>query len=96
MENVWAALDKEFAQEEEVIIALNAELKNLMSMTCSVPEYFVELRNYLPVLEEALKALNGLGHLCSPDRVNLLLTKFDDRTLHEWDYFRTTNAGTTY
>ena len=96
MENVWAALDKEFAQEEEVIMAVNAELKNLMSMTCSVPEYIVELRNYLPVLQEALKAVNGLDHLFSPDCVNLLLTKFDDRTLHEWGYFRTKNAGTTY
>ena len=96
MENVWAALDKEFAQEEQVIIAVNAELKNLMSMTCSVLEYIVELINYLPVLEEALKAVNGLDHLCSPDCVNLLLTKFDDRTLHEWGYFRTKNAGTTY
>ena len=96
MTNVWAALDMEYAQEEEVIIAVNEELKNLTSSVCTVPEYMVELRNYLPVLEEALKAVNGLDHLCSPDRVNLLLTKFDERTLHEWDYFRTKNSGTTY
>ena len=75
--------EKEFAKEEKVIIAVNAELKNLMSMTGSVPEYIVKLRNYLPVLEEALKAVNGLNHLYSPDRVNLLLNKLDDRTLHE-------------
>ena len=49
MENVWAALDKEFAKEEEVIIAANAELKNLISMTCTVPENNVELKNYLPL-----------------------------------------------
>ena len=72
MENVWAALDKNFVQETEVIIAVNAELRNLMSMICSVPEYIVELRNYLPVLEEVLKAVNGLDHLCSPDRVNAI------------------------
>ena len=56
----------------------------------------MELRNYLPVLEEALTAVNGLDHLCSPDCVNLLLTKFDERTLHEWDYFCTKSTGTTY
>jgi hypothetical protein len=27
MKNVWEALDKEYAQEEEVIIAVNEELK---------------------------------------------------------------------
>ena len=96
MDKVWTALDKEFAQEEEVIIAVNVELKNLLAAECSVPEYIVELRNYLPVLEDALVAVNGLDHLCSPDRVNLLLTKFDERTLHEWDYFRTKSTGTTY
>ena len=96
MKNVWEALDKEYAQEEEVIIAVNEELKNLTSSTYTVSEYIVELRSYLPVLEEALESVSGLDHLCSPDRVNLLLTKFDERTLHEWDYFRTKNTGTTY
>ena len=96
MEEIWAALDREYAQEEEVIISVNEELQKLTSTVSTVPEYIVELRNYLPVLEEALKAVNGLDHLCSPDRVNLLLTRFDDRTLHEWDYFRTKNTGTTY
>ena len=52
-------------------------------MMCSVPKYIVELKNYLPVLEEALKEVHGLDNLCFPDRVNLLRTKFDDRTLHE-------------
>ena len=94
MKDVWDALDKEYAQEEEVIIAVNEELNNLTSSTFTVSEYIVELRNYLPVLEEALKSVSGLDHLCSPDRVNLLLTKFDERTLHEWDYFRTKNTGT--
>ena len=75
MKDVWEALDKEYAQEEEVIIAVNEELKNLTSSNCTVSEYIVELRNYLPGLEEALKSVNGLDHLCSPDRVNLLLTK---------------------
>ena len=45
MKNVWEALDKEYAQEEEVIIAVNEELNNLTSSTFTVSEYIVELRN---------------------------------------------------
>ena len=92
----WSALVKDFAQEEEVIITVNAELNSLISAESSVAECIVELRNYLPVLEEALKAVNELDHLCSPDRVSLLLLKFDERTLHEWDYFCTKNTWPTY
>ena len=95
MGKVWSALDKEFAREEEVIIDVNVELKSLISAESSIPEHIVELRN-LPVLEEAMKAVDRLDHLCSPDRANLLLTKFDERTLHEWDYFRTKNTGSAY
>jgi muconolactone delta-isomerase len=36
MKNVWEALDKEYAQEEEVIIAVNEELKNLTSSMFTV------------------------------------------------------------
>ena len=52
MEEIWAALDREYAQEEEVIISVNEELQKLTSTVSTVPEYIVELRNYLPVLEE--------------------------------------------
>ena len=96
MEEVWQVLDAEYAQEQEVINAVNIELHRLKSIECSIPEYIVKLRNYLPSLEEALKAVNGLDHLQSPDRVNLLTQKFDERTLHEWDYFRSKSSGTTY
>ena len=36
MEKVWSELDKEFAQEIEVIMAVNAELKSLISAEYSV------------------------------------------------------------
>ena len=41
MGKVWTALDKEFIQEQEVIIAVNVELKNLIAVECSVHEYIV-------------------------------------------------------
>ena len=37
MEKVWTAQDKDFAPQEEVITALNEELKNLIAVECSVP-----------------------------------------------------------
>ena len=94
MTEVWKALDEEYAQEEEVINAVDVEaLKNLPLF---VPEYIVKLINHLPNLEVALKSVNGLDHLCSPARVNYLTDKFDERTLYDWDYFRSKITGTTY
>ena len=72
MSKVWEVLDAEYAQEQEVINAVDIELYQLISSECSIPEYIVMLRNHLPTFEEALKAVNGLDHLQSPDRVNLL------------------------
>ena len=97
MEDVWKVLDGEYAQEGEVINAVDVELKALKMSKCSVSEYIVKLRNHLPNLEEALKSVNGLDHLCSPARVDYLSAKFDDRTLYDWDYFRSKQSdGTTY
>ena len=39
MDKVWTALDKQFAKEEEMIIAVNVELKNLLAAEFSVPEH---------------------------------------------------------
>ena len=89
-------LDLEFAQEQEVINAVDEELGKLLQQDCSVEEYIVKLRNHLPNLESALNAVEGLDHLQSPDRVNLLVSKFDERTLHDWDYFRSKSRGSTY
>ena len=96
MDEVWSVLDSEFAQEQEVINAVDEELNKLLSLNCSVAEYIVKLRNHLPNLEAALDAVNGLDHLQSPDRVNLLISRFDERTLHDWDYFRSKSTGPTY
>ena len=96
MNEIWSALDAEYAQEEDVINAVNVELKDLRKSSCSVPEYIVMLKNYLPNLEQALKAVGGIEHLHSPERVNYLCTKFDSRTLHDWDYFRGKATGNTY
>ena len=63
MSEVWKVLDGEFAQEEEVVNAVNAKLQYLRLMECSVPEYIVKLRNYLPNLEVALQSVNGFEHL---------------------------------
>ena len=95
MTEVWKVLDEEFAQEQEVINAVDEELNKLLSLNCSVAEYIVKLRNHLPNLEAALDAVDGLDHLQSPDRVNLLISRFDDRTLHDWDYFRSKATGPT-
>ena len=89
-------MDTEHAQEQTVINAVNIKLRQYVSSPCSIPEYIVKLRNYLPNLEEALKAVKGLDHLQSPDGVNLLTQKFNERTLHEWDYFRSKSSGSTY
>ena len=96
MAEVWQVMDNEYAQEQEVINAVDIALKKLTSSKVSIAEYIVHLRNYLPTLEEALRGVNGLDHLQSPDRVNLLLRNFDERTLHEWDYFRSKSSGSTY
>ena len=47
----------EYGQEQEVVNAVNRELKILKSDTCSTAEYIVKLRNFLPGLEEAWKKL---------------------------------------
>ena len=96
MEEVWDVLDAEYAQEQEVINAVDEELRSLRAIQCTTPEYIVKLRNHLPNLEEALRNVEGLDHLCSPDRVNFLATKFDERAMHDWDYFRSKASGTTY
>ena len=96
MAEVWTALDTEFAQEQEVINAVEEELSKLLNLNCTVAEYIVKLRNHLPNLEAALEAVDGLDHLQSPDRVNVLISRFDDRTLHDWDYFRSKSSGSTY
>ena len=57
MKEVWEALDKEYAQEEEVINAVDGELKALRLMSCTVSEYIDKLRNHLPNLEAALMVL---------------------------------------
>ena len=97
MAEVWESLDTEYAEEQEVVNAVNAELQKLRSDVCSTPEFIVKLRNHLPGLEETLKAVNGLEHLKTPDKVNYLVEKFDERTQYEWEYFRSKEtAGTTY
>ena len=41
-------------------------------------------------------AVNGLEHLKTPDKVDFLVEKFDERTQHEWEYFRSKQGGKTY
>ena len=96
MTDVWNALDHEYGQEMEVVNAVNAELRQLVSLPCSTEEFIIKLRNYLPGLEETLESVNGKEHLQTPDKVNLLVEKFDDRTQHDWEYFKSKNTGTTY
>ena len=98
MDEIWLALDEEFAQEQEVVNAVDEELKALFSMECSTDEYIVKLRQYLPKLENTLKEVNGVEHLCSPMRVSYLVSKFDERTMRDWEYFKSKqNTGdTTY
>ena len=65
-------------------------------MKYDTAEYIVELRNNLPTLEDALKGVNGLEHLCSPERVHFMVDKFDERTIFDCEYFRSKSTGTTY
>ena len=51
MSEVWTALDAEYAQEQEVVNAVNKELNDLRALQCSTEEYIVKLRQYLPNLE---------------------------------------------
>ena len=80
MTEAWKALDDEYAQEEEVVNAVNKQLKKLKLEECNTPEYIVSLRNHLPVLEAALDSVKGLEHLQTPDKVNFLVEKFDSLT----------------
>ena len=96
MSQVWEALDLEYAQERDVINSVDAELRSLRSKVCTTPEYIVELHNYLPCLEAVLKTVDGLEHLHSPSRVDFMAEMFDERTMFEWEYFRTKNTGSTY
>ena len=92
MTEVWAALDTKFAQEQDLINAVDEELSKLLNLNCTVAEYIVKLRNHLPNLE----AVDGLDHLQSPDSVSLMISRFDDRTLQDWDCFRSKATGSTY
>ena len=96
MSEVWAALDAEYAQEEEVVNAVNSQLQKLRLAECTTPEYIVNLRNHLPVLQDALESVNGLEHLQTPDKVNFLVDKFDDLTQREWQYFKCKSTGKTW
>ena len=96
MDEVWSALDSEYAQEQEVINAVNEELNNLFSVHCSTPEFIVELRNQLPILEDVLQEVDGIEFLQSPDRVNYMASRFDERTMYDWEYFRSKHKGSTY
>ena len=61
---------------------MDEELNKLPSLNCSVLEYIVKLRNHLSNLEAALEAVDGLDHQTqSPDRVKVLISRFDERTL---------------
>ena len=96
MKDVWDALDHEYGQEMEVVNAVNTELQALQSEVCSTAEYIVKLRNHLPGLEDSLKVVDGLDHLQTPDKVNILVAKFDERTLYDWEIFKSTTSGKTY
>ena len=96
MVEVWKALDEEYAQEQEVINAVNSELLSLTSGINSTPEYIMKLRNHLPRLEDALKSVQGLEHLQTPDKVNFLVEHFDEPTQRDWEYFKSKQTGRTY
>ena len=96
MKEVWENLDAEYAQEQEVINTVNVELNKLRSMEITTAQYIVELRTQLPILEDVLQEVKGVEHLHSPDRVNFLVEKFDERTLYNWEYFYSKNEGATY
>ena len=59
MAEIWDALDREYGQEQEVVNAVNLELKTLRSENCSTPEYIIKLCHFLPGLESALESVNG-------------------------------------
>ena len=96
MTEAWKALDDEYAQEEEVVNAVNKQQKKLKLEECNTPEYIVSLRNHLPVLEAALDSVKGLEHLQTPDKVNFLVEKFDSLTQRDWEYFKSKNSGRTW
>ena len=75
---------------------MNLELQTLRSGNYSTPEYIIKLRHFLPGLESALESVNGLDHLQTPDKVNYLIQKFDERTLYDWEYFKSKSEGKTY
>ena len=68
MSEVWLALDDEYAQEQEVVNAVNSALRKLRSETCTTPEYIVKLHNFIPGLDTALTSVNGLDHLQTKTR----------------------------
>ena len=43
-----------------------------------------------------MSAVDGLEHLRTPDKVDFLVEKFDERTQHEWEYYRSKGSGKTY
>ena len=96
MSEVWLALDNEYAQEEEIVNAVNSQLKQLKSAECSTSEYIVNLRNHIPVLESALETVNGLEHLQTPDKVNFLVGKFDSLMQRDWEYYKRKHSGKTW
>ena len=96
MSEVWLALDNEYAQEEEIVNAVNSQLKQLKSAECSTSEYIVNLRNHIPVLESALETVNGLEHLQTPDKVNFLVGKFDSLMQRDWEYYKSKHSGKTW
>ena len=42
MTEVWIALDNDYAQEEEIVNAVNAQLKIFKSAECSTSEYIFQ------------------------------------------------------
>ena len=73
--------------------AVNYELSRLKSESCSTSQYIVNLWNSLLNLEEPLLLVNGLEHLKTLDKVDFLVEKFDERTQHEWEYYRSKQSG---
>ena len=94
---VWEALNNEYGQEREIVNAVNHhELRLLKSEPCSTSQYIVNLRNSHPNFEEALLAVNGLEYLKTPDKVDYLVEQFNERSQHEWEYYRSKPSGKTY
>ena len=61
MVEVWENLDLEYAQEQEVVNAVSQELHKLRSKDNTTAEYIVDLRSFLPGLEDSLRSVNGFG-----------------------------------